>query len=65
MQGERSGGVPGESLEIPYGLTALSEERQAAMPEVMESDGREASSLEQRFVVTVHDVLGVYRSALD
>ena len=30
------------------------------MPEVMESDGREASSLEQRFVVTVHDVLGVY-----
>jgi hypothetical protein len=34
------------------------------MPEVVETDAGEASSLEHRFVVTVHDVLGVYWSAL-
>ena len=61
LEGERVGGVPGEGLEVPYGLAALSEERQAAMPEVVEADGGEASLLQKRFVVAVHDVLGVQR----
>jgi hypothetical protein len=64
LQGERCGGVPGEGLEIPYGLAALSEERQAAVPEVVEADGGEASPLQKRFVVAVHDVLSVHRRAL-
>jgi hypothetical protein len=46
VQGEGSGGVPGEGLEIANGLTALSEERQAAMTKVVESDGREARPFE-------------------
>ena len=50
-------------MEVPYGLAALGEEREATMPKVVESDGREACSLEQRFEVAVHDVLGVQRPA--
>ena len=46
LEGERCGSVPGEGLEVPYGLAVLSEERQAAMPEVVESDGGEARPFE-------------------
>jgi hypothetical protein len=40
--------VPSKGLEIPYGLAALGKERQAAMPEVVESNGWEARPLKQR-----------------
>ena len=50
--------MPGEGLQVPYWLAALSENRQAAMPEVVESDRGEAHPLEQRFVVAVQDILG-------
>ena len=56
--------MPGEGLEVPDELAALSQQRQAAMPEVVESDGGEARMLEQWFIVAVHDVLGVERLAL-
>lgn len=46
LEGESGGGVPGEGLEIPYGLTTLSEERQAAMPEVVKSDRGKARPFE-------------------
>ena len=59
LQGERSGGVSGEGLEVPYRLAMLSEERQAAMPEVMEADGGEARPLQQWLEVPVDYVLGV------
>src|SRR5215217_1463136 len=64
LESERRAGVPGEGLEVPNWFAALGEERQAAMPEVVESDGGEARSLQKRFVVAVHDVLGVQRLAL-
>lgn len=51
--------MPGEGLQIPYGLAALGEEGETAMPEVVEADGGEARPLKQRLVVAVHDVLGV------
>ena len=56
--------MPSEGLEVPYRLATLGEEREATMPKIVESNGGEAGSIEERFVVTVHDVLGVERSAL-
>ena len=32
LEGEGCGGVPGEGLEVAYGLAALGEERETAMP---------------------------------
>ena len=44
LQRESGGGMPGEGLEIPYRLSALGEERQVGVPEVVESDGGGAPS---------------------
>ena len=42
LEGEGGGGVAGEGLEVADGLAVLGEERQAAMPEVVEADRGEA-----------------------
>ena len=39
LEGKGGGGVPSEGLEVPDGLAALGEEREATMPEVVEADG--------------------------
>lgn len=58
MEGEGSGGVPSEGLEVANGLIALGEEREAAMPEVVKADGG-SRPLQERLVVAVDDVLSV------
>ncbi len=57
LQGESGGGVPGEGLQVADGLTALGEQGQAAMPEIVEPDRGEAGPHEQRLEVPIHDVL--------
>ncbi len=51
--------MPGEGLEVSYGLAALGEEREARVPEVVEADGGEARALQQRLKEPVYDVLSV------
>ena len=47
LEGERRGSVPGEGLEIPYGLPVARQQAQATLPEVMEPDSG-AAPLGQR-----------------
>lgn len=52
MKGERGEYVPGERLDVSDGLSALGEQRQAAVPKIVEADG-EARPLEERLEVAV------------
>lgn len=53
LQGERGGRVTCEGLQVADGLAALDEQRQAAVPEIVEADGgrpaRPSSGLKCRF----------------
>jgi hypothetical protein len=44
LEDERRGGVPGEGLEIPYGLPVARQQAQATIPEVMEPDREQPRS---------------------
>ena len=46
LEGERSTVVAGERLEIPYRLPTLSEQREAAMPEIVEPHWGKSRPLE-------------------
>lgn len=47
LEGEGGGYVPGEGLEVPYGLPALGEEREVRVPEIMEANGGEPCLFEE------------------
>ncbi len=64
LQGKGGGGVAGEGLEVSDGLAALGQQRQAAVPKVVEADGGEACPLQERLVVAIDDVLCVERLTL-
>ncbi len=51
-----------EGLEVPYGLAALGEEREARMPEVVEPDRREYRLFEEWLEGAVDDIPSVERS---
>lgn len=46
MESKCGGRVAGQGLQVADRLTALGEEREAAMPEVVEADRGDARSLE-------------------
>ena len=47
LEGERSGSVPGESLEVPYRLSAARQQAQATMPQVVEPDRGQPRSVQE------------------
>ncbi len=59
MEGEGGGGVASEGLEVPDGFSALGEERQAAVPKVVEPAPPQRDASEQGLEAPIDEVLGI------